>query len=232
MMRSLSSRSVAMSAALGALLALSACDSGQQAKAPASPPAESAKKNTDSSVDVAELMKPGALPEQVLGNSSAPVTIVEYASMTCSHCATFHNETYAHLKQKYIDTGKVRYIFREFPLDPLAYAGSLLARCAGEGKYFPMVELLFKQQRTWAYSEQPEAALLQTVRQAGFTQDSFNACLQDQKTYDALKQVRQRAVEKFGVDSTPTFFVNGKIQRGAMSAQQLDTLIEPHLTAK
>ncbi|HRJ70041.1 MAG TPA: DsbA family protein [Beijerinckiaceae bacterium] len=226
------SRSGALVAVLGALLAVSACDSGQQSKAPAPPTADAARKGAEPTVDVAELMKAGPLPEQVLGNSAAPVTIVEYASMTCVHCATFHNESFGHLKQQYIDTGKVKYIFREFPLDPLAYAGALLARCAGEGKYFPMLELLFKQQRNWAYAEQPEAALLQTVRQAGFTQESYTACLQDQATYDALKQIRQRAVEKFAVESTPTFFINGKIQRGAVSPQQLDKLIEPHLPAK
>lgn len=215
-----------------ATLALAACDNNPQSKPPAPPPQAGGDKSLEPTVNVAELMKEGPLPEQVLGNANAPVTIVEYASMTCSHCASFHNETYPHLKEKYIDTGKARYIFREFPLDPLAYAGALLARCAGEGKYFPMTELLFKQQRNWAGSAQPEAALLQVVRQAGFTQESFNACLQDQKSYGALQEIRQRAVEKFGVDSTPTFFFNGRIQRGAISPGQLDALMEQHLAAK
>src|SRR5205807_3525317 len=101
-------------------------------------------------VSTEELMNPGPLPDQVLGAAEAPVTIVEYASMTCPHCADFHTKTFPELKQRYIDTGKVRFIFREFPLDQLALAGSALARCAGEGKYFPMVETLFSTQRTCA----------------------------------------------------------------------------------
>jgi len=157
------------------------------------------------------------------------VTIVEYASMTCGHCATFHNETFPHVKEKYIETGKVRYIFREFPLDPVAYAAALLARCAGEGKFFPMLDLLFKQQRVWAFTEQPEAALLAAVRQAGFTQDSFNACLQDQATYANLQQQRQRASEVFKIQSTPSFFINGRIERGTMAPAQFDALLAPHL---
>ena len=232
MLHTMISRRAGLAAALAGLLALAACDSQPQSSTPAPKGTTPARSATDSAVDMTELLKEGPLPEQVLGNANAPVTIVEYASLTCSHCATFHNEALAHLKQAYIDTGKVKFIYRDFPLDPLAYAGSLLTRCAGEGKFFPMLELLFRQQRTWAYSDQPEAALLQTVRQAGFTQESFAACLQDQKSYDALKQVRQRAMEKFSVDSTPTFFINGKIQRGAVSAQQLDVLLEPHLKGK
>ena len=176
-------------------------------------------------------MKAGDLAEQSIGNTEAPITIVEYASMTCIHCATFHNETSGHLKEKYIDKGLVRLVFREFPLDPLAYAGALLARCAGEGKYFPMLDLMYKQQRVWASADQPEIALLGVVRQAGFTKDTFDACLQDQTIYDALKQVRQRAAENFGVNSTPTFFINGKIQRGAMTPKQLDTELAPFIAA-
>lgn len=232
MIRTPLSRRAGLAAGLLALTGLSACDSPQNAASTPQKDAKPAASATESTVDVAELLKEGPLPEQMLGNANAPVTIVEYASLTCSHCATFHTEAFAHLKQTYIDTGKVKFIYRDFPLDPLAYAGSLLTRCAGEGKFFPMLELLFRQQRTWAYAAQPEAALLQTVRQAGFTQESFATCLQDQKSYDALKQVRQRAMEKLSVDSTPTFFINGKIQRGAVSPQQLDALLEPHLKGK
>ena len=205
----------------GALLGLAGCN---DSKAPP-PAAKTGNPATEPTVDVAELMKPGDLRDEALGKADAPVTIIEYASMTCGHCASFHNESMGHLKEKYIDTGKVRYIFREFPLDPVAYAASLLARCAGEGKFFPMLELLFKQQRVWAFSEKPEEALLATVRQAGFTQDSFNVCLQDQATYASLQKGRQRASEVFRVDSTPSFFINGRIERGAMSPQQIDKVL-------
>lgn len=216
---------------LAGLASLAACDSG----APTKPPAaggQTPPKGTEATVDIAELMKEGSLPDQVLGNANAPVTIVEYASMTCSHCATFHTDAFPVLKEKYIDTGKVRYILRQFPLDPLAYAGALLAQCAGEGRYYPMVDLLFKQQRNWAKLDGAEAALLEVSKQAGFTQETFNACLQDQKTYSALQAIRQKALEKFGIDSTPSFFINGRIQRGAMSPAQLDSVLEPFLAAK
>jgi protein-disulfide isomerase len=182
------------------------------------------------SVPPEELMKPGALPEQVLGAPDAPVTIIEYASMTCPHCAMFHEKTYPELKKKYIDTGKVRFIFREFPLDPLAAAGFMLARCAGEGKYFPMIEILFHQQKTWAV-EKPLPPLLTIAKQAGFSQQSFEQCLANQKLLDDIEKVRDRGAKEYGVSSTPTFFVNGKVQRGAPTIEELDKLIEPHLKA-
>jgi protein-disulfide isomerase len=220
------SRRAGLIAAAGALFALGGCNDSSSPK----PPAPKAGGDlTEPTVDVAELMKPGQLPDQMLGKADAPVTIIEYASMTCGHCATFHNETFGHLKEKYIEPGKVKYIFREFPLDPVAYAASLLTRCAGEGKFFPMLELLFKQQRVWAFTDKPEEALLATVRQAGFTQDSFNTCLQDQATYGALQADRQRASSVFKIDSTPTFFFNGRIERGAMAPAQLDKLLASFL---
>src|SRR5262245_48824554 len=175
-------------------------------------------------------MKPGALPEQVLGAADAPVTIIEYASMTCPHCAAFHEKTYPELKKKYIDTGKVRFIFREFPLDPIAAAGFMLARCAGEGKCFPMIEALFHQQKEWAV-QRPIPPLLNIARQAGFSQQSFEQCLANQKLLEDIEKVRERGAKEYGVSSTPTFFVNGKVQRGAPTIEELDKLIEPYLKA-
>lgn len=211
-----------------ASLALSACnDGGNATKAPDAKP----DAPTDANVQLAELNKPGDLPDQALGKADAPLTIIEYASMTCGHCANFHNETMGHLKEKYIDTGKVRYILREFPLDPVAYAAALLARCAGEGRFYPVVDLLFKQQRVWAFSDKPEAALFDAVKQAGFTQEQFSACLQDQASYAKLQKERQRASQQFGVDSTPTFFFNGRIERGSMTPAQLDQKVETYLKA-
>ena len=179
-------------------------------------------------VSTEELMSPGPLPDQVLGSPDAPVTIVEYASMTCGHCATFHEKTYPELKKRYIDTGKVRFVFREFPLDPIAAAGFMLARCAGDGKYFPMVETLFHQQREWAV-QKPLPPLMAIAKQAGFTQQSFEACLANQQLLGDIEKVRERAAAKFGVNSTPTFFINGKRQSGAVSIEELEKLIEPYL---
>ena len=156
------------------------------------------------------------------------MTIIEYASMTCGHCATFHNETYPVLKSKYIDTGKVRYILREFPLDPLATGAFMLARCAGEGKYYPLVEALFQKQKDWVV-QKPIEPLMAIAKQAGFTQESFEACLSNQKMMDGIEAVRLHGAEKLGVNSTPTFFINGKIHRGTMTVQELEKQLEPHL---
>ena len=149
----------------------------------------------------------------MLGPANAPVTIIEYASMTCPHCAQFHATTYPEMKKKYIDTGKLRFIFREFPLDALAAAGSMLARCAGKDKFFPVVETLFAQQKDWV-TQKPLQPMLAIAKQAGFTQESFDKCLANQEVLNGIEEGRQRAVKKLGVQSTPTFFINGKIFRG------------------
>jgi len=179
----------------------------------------------------ADLQQPGPLGDMALGADNAPVTIIEYASMTCSHCADFHNKTYPKLKERYIDTGKVRFILREFPLDPLAAGAFMLARCAGKddkNKYFAMVETLFHQQRDWLV-QRPLDPLKAIAKQAGFSEQTFEQCLANQQVLNGIEQVRQRASEKLGVNSTPTFFINGKIQRGAISIEELDRQIESYL---
>jgi protein-disulfide isomerase len=182
-------------------------------------------------VSVDELMKPGALPDQVLGVAGAPVTIVEYASMTCSHCAAFHTGTFAAMKSRYIDTGKLRYILREFPLDPLAAGAFMLARCAGDDKYYPMVDALFSKQKDWAFVQNPIPNLLKIAKSFGFTDQSFEQCLSNQKMLDGIEETRQRAAQKFGVNSTPTFFINGKMHRGTMTIEELEKEIQPFLKA-
>ena len=132
----------------------------------------------------------GPLGDVWMGNPDAKVSVIEYASLTCGHCANFHKDTWPALKAKYIDTGKVRFVLREFPLDPLAMAGFMLARCNGNDKYNPMVDLLFAQQRNWAFTDKPVDALSALVKQAGFTQESFEACLKRQDLYDAINQVK------------------------------------------
>jgi protein-disulfide isomerase len=178
----------------------------------------------------ADLMEPGPLGEESMGDDKAPVTIIEYASMTCPHCANFAINTFPQIKEKYIDTGKVRYILREFPFDPVAAGAFMLARCAGNDKFFAVVDLLFRTQHTWAV-EKPLAPLLATVKQAGFTEDSFKQCLANQKVLDGVEWVRNRASDKFKVDSTPTFFINGQVQKGALSFEEMQKLIDPLLKA-
>jgi protein-disulfide isomerase len=176
----------------------------------------------------AELMKPGPLGDMSLGDEKAPVTIIEYASMTCPHCANFHETTYPELKKKYIDTGKVRFIFREFPLDQLAAAAFMLARCGGKERYFPMVETLFQQQSTWAV-QRPLQPLMAIGKQAGLSEAGFNECLKNQQVLNGIEDVRQRAATKFNVQSTPTFFVNGKQLRGSTTLAEFEKLMAPYL---
>ncbi|WP_256749426.1 DsbA family protein [Mesorhizobium sp. Mes31] len=239
---SLSRRNVLSSlAAIPALALLAACsDSGEQAKAadvkpadPAAPakpatPAAATAPEAQGTVDMAELLKPGALPDKQLGKDDAKVTIVEYASMTCPHCAHFAETTFPDLKTKYIDTGKARYILREFPFDPSAEAGFMLARCAKDN-YFPMVDVLFRQQANWVGVANTKDALLQISKLAGFTQESFEACLTDQKLLDDVRSVQKRGANEFKVDSTPTFFINGKTYKGAMSIEEMSAIIDPLL---
>jgi protein-disulfide isomerase len=179
-------------------------------------------------VNLVELYKATPLPDKVLGSDTATVTIVEYASVTCPHCASFHQQTYPALKSKYIDTGKVKLIFREFPTQPapVAIAGFMLARCADD-KYYPMLDAIFSQQQSW--SQDPYNGFLRIARQAGFTQEKFEACLKDQKLAEQIQGVAQRGNEQFKVESTPTFFINGKKYVGALSIGDLDKILEPLL---
>ena len=185
---------------------------------------------------LADLAKPGPLGDMVMGSENAPVTIIEYASMTCPHCAHFTVDTFPKFKERYIDTGKVRYIFREFPLDPLAAGASMLARCADKDKFFSLIDLLFSTQNQWAV-QNPIEPLFNVVKQAGFSREAFNSCLDTRTTKTAarswprIESTRNTASDKFKVQSTPTFFINGKRVPGALSIEELDKEIAPHLKA-
>jgi len=187
-------------------------------------------------VPAKDLAEPMPLGDMTMGKDDAPVTIIEYASMTCPHCAHFTVETFPKLKERYIDTGKVKYIFREFPLDPLAAGASMLARCADKGKYFSLIELLFATQNTWAV-QQPLEPLFNVVKQAGYSRDAFNACLDTRNNADskkilgAIESTRNRAADVLKVTSTPTFFINGKRVPGALSIEELEKEIAPYLKA-
>ena len=177
--------------------------------------------------DQEELNKPGPLGEKFVGDENAPVTIIEYASMTCPHCASFHIKTYPKLKEQYLDTGKAKLLFREFPFDDRALAAFMLARCAADDKYFAMIDVLFEQQAVWAQSNQPAQELFKIARLAGFTQETFNACLQNKDVAAGIHAVKDRAALEFGVRSTPTFFINGEEVAGSQSIEKFQELIDP-----
>ena len=172
------------------------------------------------------LLEPGPLGDRILGADDAPVTVVEYASFTCNHCANFHAQTFQAVKRDYIDTGAIRFVFREFPLNNIDLAAAMFARCVPPERYFDLVDLLFERQQQWAFGDDAYTQLLAIARQIGYGQEAFDACLSDQETLDALDIVARHAAEEFGVNATPTLFFNGVRKAGFMSLEQFGEEIE------
>ena len=166
------------------------------------------------SVDIAALHAAPKLGDKALGPEDAPVTVVEYASATCPHCAQFHTGTFKELKAEFIDTGKIRYVSREFPLDDLALAAFMVARCVADDKYFAMLDLIYEQQKTWA-GQNAAAELLRMAKLAGMSEQQFNDCLKNEELAKGILEIRKDGADKFGVSSTPTFFINGEMLKGA-----------------
>jgi protein-disulfide isomerase len=176
----------------------------------------------------ADVAKPVSLPDMALGAANATVTITEYASMTCPHCAAFAETVFPKIKSEYIDSGKVRYVFREFPLDIKAAAGSMLARCIAKddsGKYFAVIDMLFKQQNDWVMKNTTET-LTRIGKQAGLSQQAVETCLKDQALLDKIAADQKFASEILKVNSTPTFFVNGEMIKGETSFEEFDKKIK------
>lgn len=166
------------------------------------------------------------------GKADAPVTITEYSSFTCPHCATFHSEVYPALKKKYIDTGKVKMLFRPFPLEPMAAMASMLAKCAPAEKHFEFVHTLFSEQKNWAYSQNVVDSLAKIWTDAGFARESFDKCLTNQKVLDGILSVKAKAAQELEINSTPTFDINGEVVRGALPFKEFDKLITSKLKKK
>jgi protein-disulfide isomerase len=181
-----------------------------------------------SATDVA---KPVSLPDMALGPKDAVVTITEYASMTCPHCSRFAEDVFPKIKADYIDTNKIRYVFREFPLDIKAAAGAMLARCIAKddaGKYFAVIDTLFKSQETWTGSNTTESLKL-IGKQTGLTGDQVESCLKDQALLDKIAADQKYANEVLKVNSTPTFFINGDMVKGEIAFEDFKKKIDPLL---
>ncbi len=178
---------------------------------------------TAQSIDAAK-----ALDDRILGDPNAPVEIVAYESLTCPHCAAFHAETYGALKERYIDTGKVRFVFRDFPLDGTALRASMLARCTDPNQFFGLIEVLFRSQQDWARSHDAVGALGQIGRLAGVDDEAFDSCMANEDLLDGIVQMRQEGTDA-GVNSTPTFFVNGTIYPGNRTIEEFAEIIDPLL---
>lgn len=175
---------------------------------------------------MAQLMVPMPLKDLPEGKVGAPVTIIEYASMTCPHCAHFQVATFPQLKKDYLDTGKAVHILREFPLDPLATAAFMVARYAGDDKRNAMVDMLFRRQNEWVYVDKQIPALTKLVGEVGVTADDFNKCLADKALFDNVNKMRDIGSNSFKVDSTPTFFINGRRHEGDFEVKDFADLIK------
>ena len=168
----------------------------------------------DTSVNIESLsVSEVSLQELSIGDDDAPVTIIEYASMTCSHCADFHNETYPALKKDYIEKGEVKFIFREFPLDKLSMATSMLARCVDNSISLAFIDILFQNRNKW-YSDNAITELKSLSKQAGLSSKDFDQCLNDQELLDQLIIQKENATKEFQINSTPSFIINGKVVSG------------------
>ncbi|MBL1242546.1 MAG: DsbA family protein [OCS116 cluster bacterium] len=160
------------------------------------------------------------IEDHVMGNPDAKVTIVEYASLTCPHCANFHENTFKKFKTNYIDTGKVKFIYRNFHLDQLAFAGAMLAECAPKDQYFPIVDLIFTNQQKWIRAEKQFAEMVGILKLVGYSDEKVNECFAQKETISDLLDDRKYATETLDVNSTPTLFINGEKQDGGNTAYE------------
>jgi len=167
--------------------------------------------------------------DMVMGNEKAPVTMIEYASFTCPHCAHFETETFPQIKQDYIDTGKVRFVYRDFPLDALALRAAMLAHCAGKERYFGFVQVLFQQQTSWDQAADPEAALASIAKIGGIGKEEFDKCMGDQTLEQRVVKTRHDAEADLDIESTPTFFINGQKVSGSQPLEVYQAVINPLL---
>ncbi len=177
-------------------------------------------------VDMATVLKPGPLPELSMGEANG-VPVVEYGSVTCPHCAAFAREVLPKFKTAYIDTGKVKFIFREFSRNPLDVAGFVLARCVGDDKALATIDLLFATQDKWAFVNSPLEPLLAAVRPTGLGREKALECLKDQKLADEITQIGKTASEVVKLQGTPTFVIDGKTYGGELSMEDFDAILKP-----
>lgn len=177
-------------------------------------------------VDLSDLLTPQD-NDMTMGKDDAKVSVVEYASASCPHCAAFYKDVFPKIKADYIDTGKIKFIFREFPHNQQALAAFMLARCSPKEKYFPLIDVFFKTQEAWV----PNAhdGLLNIMKQSGMSEADFDACLKNETIAKGIIATRETASTKYGVDGIPTIFINGKVFTGEASYDDLKKTIDPLL---
>jgi len=170
-----------------------------------------------------------AMKEMVLGNQKAKITVIEYASLGCPHCAQFHSETYQDVKKNYIDTGKIKFIFRDFPLGTPALAASMISRCSGSAKYFGMIDIFFRGQKQWSQAENPMDALKKIARFGGMSASDVDDCLQNQKLLDYIQNTARDGGEKHKINSTPSFVIDGETHSGGLPYADFKKLLDKAL---
>ena len=170
------------------------------------------------------------LPDMIMGDPDAPVEIIEYSSMTCPHCAAFHTETLPTIKERYLDTGKAKLVFREFPLDRVALTAAAVARCAGEDRFFPFVDVLFRTQEQWSHADDAVAEIKKIVRMGGLDPAMVDTCLEDQSVIDGILAGRLNGDETYTIRSTPTFIINGDSHAGQMTVEEFEAVLDPYLS--
>jgi protein-disulfide isomerase len=169
------------------------------------------------------------LPETTLGDPNAPVTILEYSSLTCPHCAAFHRDTLPKLKESYIDTGKVRFVYRDFPLGRLALAAAVVGRCVDPARHFAFIDMLYRDQDAWSQSREPLAELKVRAQLAGMSDAQFEACLDNKPLIQAVQQRAEEGQQQYGIESTPSFIVNGKKISGEQGFEAFSKAIDAAL---
>ena len=177
----------------------------------------------------AAAVRTAALAESSIGDANAPVTIIEYSSLTCPHCAAFHTKTLPELKKRYLDTGKVRLVVRDFPLDQIALKAAVIAHCAGPERRPQFIDVFFAQQASWSRANDPVQALKQLAQLGGLSAAQADACLADKSLEDAVLQARLEGQQKFDISSTPTFIIDGKAYAGDQSIEQVAAIVDPLL---
>lgn len=170
-----------------------------------------------------------ALQNQTMGNESAPIKMIEFASLTCGHCAKFHNEVFPKLKKDYIDNGKIYFTYQDFPLDKFALKASVIARCSGTEKYFSFLKVLYKKQKDWTSSQDPFKSLLKIAKLGGLKNDEIKVCVSNKSIEDGILKNRLNSTKKFEIKATPTIYINGKKYNGDLTYEalklKLDSLI-------
>jgi protein-disulfide isomerase len=168
--------------------------------------------------------------DYLLGNRDAKVTVIEYASLTCPHCAALNNEVLPRIKKEYVETGKVRYVYRDFPLDQVALQASVLARCTGPDRFFGFVDVLFSSQNSWARSNDPIKALEQVGKLGGVTPEKFEQCRNDEELKTKVLEQRMAGDKTFQVNATPTLLIDGDRFSRGLSYDEFKAILEAHLS--